>query len=288
MTSSAVTTELPAAGPASVDDWNGWAGDGWIDLQKTLDAMFAPQRDFLLAQLREDDRRKVLDIGCGTGATSLALSARLADGGHCTGIDISGPMVMLARKRLSSTPLPVDFVVADAATHPFKAGHYELLVSRFGVMFFPDPKQAFSNLLRAAAPGAELHALAWRRPEDNPFMTIAGRAASSVLPELKPPPPNEPGQFGFADSDWVQGILGNSGWGQVRMNALNFACAFPADQLAGFVTKLGALGRRWPDLDKATRAALLEAVLPAYEPHIGGDKVHFTAACWHISAKAPR
>src|SRR5690606_4893615 len=115
------------------------------------DRTFEPFADLLVETVTAGGGDRVLDVGCGTGATTLAIARNLAGGGHCMGIDISEPMIGIARGRASSLKLPVRFIVDDAETHqfdagPFDAGSFDTVVSRFGVMFFGDPVAAFANL----------------------------------------------------------------------------------------------------------------------------------------------
>lgn len=274
------------SGPAEAEDWNGWAGKGWVDLQETLDAVFQPQADFLVRQL-EGAVHRVLDIGSGTGATSLGVAEVLGRGGRCVGIDVSEPMVEAARRRAEDKNLPVSFLLGDAQTWTFEPASVEHFVSRFGVMFFSDPVQAFANLRRAAAADGTLSFLVWRSPADNPFMKVAGRGASEILPDISPPQPNAPGQFGLADPDRTAEVLAAAGWRNVNIKAKDFACRLPESQLLAFVTRLGVLGRRWPDLDPSTREALLDAVIPGYAPFREDGWLRVDAACWHLSATAP-
>ena len=144
--------------------WNGPAGEAWVEAQRILDQMFAPLATHLLDAIAPGTDAQVLDVGCGTGAVALAIAGRLGPEAHVTGVDISAPMIALARERAQRAGLAVDFIVADAQQHAFAPGSLDRIVSRFGVMFFDDPVQAFGQLQRAAKRGGVLQALAWRRP----------------------------------------------------------------------------------------------------------------------------
>ena len=262
--------------------WNGVAGQNWVEAQSLLDGLFRGFEDRLVADCLEQGARDVLDVGCGTGATTLALARRRGETGRCTGIDISQPMIALARDRAARAGAKADFICADAEDYPLDAGHYDRIVSRFGVMFFADPVRAFANLRRATRQGGQLGVIAWRAPEDNPFMTAAERAARPFLPQTQAAPLPPTGQFAFADAGRVRAILDESGWSQVRIEPLDIACTLPERQLETWFTRLGPLGRILPDLDDAGRAAVLEAVLEGYAPFIAAGTVRFTAACWMI------
>ena len=156
--------------------WNGSAGHAWIAAQALLDPMFKPFED------------------------------------HCVGIDVSAPMIAFARTRAQRERATASFICADAQTYAFEPASFDRIMSRFGVMFFDNPLQAFENLRRAARDKAELCCIAWRGATDNPFMTTAERAAAPLLPNLPSREPDAPGQFAFADPSRVSSILKGSGW----------------------------------------------------------------------------
>ncbi len=266
--------------------WNGTAGQVWVEEQTVLDQMFKPIEDLLAEAIPAGAAETVLDIGCGTGATTIAIARRLAAGSACIGVDVSQPMVAAARSRARREGLPAQFVCADAQTHDFAAGAFTRLVSRFGVMFFGDAVRAFANLRRAAADGAELRVIVWRRAEENPFMTAAERAAAPFVPDLPPRLPDAPGQFAFADRDRVSRILCDGGWAEAVLEPLDLDCAFPARDLNRVATRLGPLGRVLQGMEEPARARVVEALGPAFAPYVYGPEVRFTAALWMVVARA--
>jgi ubiquinone/menaquinone biosynthesis C-methylase UbiE len=283
---SSTQLEEPTMNEDQIALWNGTAGQAWVERQSSLDRLFEPFERLLADVAAERKARRVLDVGCGTGATTLAVARRLGVQAESTGVDISEPMIALARERAARERLNARFICADAQTHAFAAGSFDLIVSRFGVMFFEDAKAAFANLRRAAKPNAQLALIAWRSAADNPFMTAAERAAAPYLPAIPARKPDEPGQFGFADESRVRAILEAAGWADVDMQPLDIACTLPASELDAYVTKLGPLGRVLGDTDEATRARVLEKVRAAFTPYVLGADIRFNAACWLISAKA--
>lgn len=265
--------------------WNGQAGQAWVETQAVLDRMFEPF-ERLLAEAVAARATRVLDVGCGTGATTLAIARQLGPAGHAHGVDISQPMIAAAQARAAKEAASASFVCADAQTYPFDPGTFDAVVSRFGVMFFEDPVAAFTNLRRAARSGAALRMAVWRSPADNPFMTAAERAAAPLLPDLPPRRPGAPGQFGFADPQRVRGILEASGWGGIDIQPVDVGCRFPADRLEDYLTRLGPVGQALQRSDEATRARVMPVVRAAFEPFEQGDEVVFTAACWMVTATA--
>jgi SAM-dependent methyltransferase len=268
--------------------WNGRAGRAWVDAQESLDRLFTPFENLLVGEVRAAQARRVLDVGCGTGATTLAIARVLGAGGHCTGADISEPMIAAARARAGREGAPASFVCGDAQRHAFEPASFDLIVSRFGVMFFDSPVQAFSNLLNAATGGARLRAIAWRSAAENPFMTTAERAAAPLLPNLPARKPGAPGQFAFADRGRVASILEESGWAGIDIRPIDVECALPESDLMGYLTRLGPVGLVLQDeTDEGRRAQVAATVRAAFEPYVRGSEVRFTAACWMIGAQAP-
>ena len=267
--------------------WNGCAGRGWVEAQDSLDRLFEPFEARLVEAVAARGAQRVLDVGCGTGSTTLAVARRAGAHGTSVGVDISEPMIALARTRAERESAPPRFVCADAQTYAFAPASFDLIVSRFGVMFFDDAVRAFANLRRATKPGGELQAIAWRGPAENPFMTTAERAAAPFVPQLPARKPDEPGQFAFADRERVHAILRNSGWTEIDIRPLDIECALPTRELDVYLTRLGPLARVLQQLDEPTRARVLDAVRAAFEPYVHEPEVRFTAACWLIGARAP-
>lgn len=267
--------------------WNEASGRIWVEMQEVLDGMLAPLVAPLLEEAFPGEGGRVLDIGCGAGATTLAMARRLGPTGLCLGVDISGPLVAAARARAAASGLAsAAFVQADAQTHGFDPDSFDAVISRFGVMFFDDPPAAFANIRRAARRKAKLSFVAWRSPAENPFMTTAARAAAPFLPPMPAPDPSAPGQFAFADGDRVQRILEVSGWTDVAIRPLDVSSAVAEKDLLAYVTKLGPVGLALRDMDEPTRARTVAAVRAAFDPYVQNGAARFTTACWLVSARA--
>jgi SAM-dependent methyltransferase len=275
--------------------WNGTAGRGWVEAQDALRAKFAAVTERLLAGIPAGDGGRLLDVGCGSGATTLAMARRLGPGADCLGVDVSEPLLEVARAHAAEAGLPVRFLQADAQVHEFEPAGFDWLVSQFGVMFFDDPVRAFENLRRAARPGAALRLAAWRTPAENGFMTLAERTATPLLPALQGQPARPtgaPGQYAFADPDLVRRILASAGWTGIDVRPADVACAFPASELERYLSWIGAVGRLLQEVDGPSRRRVLDALLAAHAAYVHGAggsdaTVRFTAACWVIVARAP-
>jgi SAM-dependent methyltransferase len=266
--------------------WNGRAGRAWIGAQPVLDQMFLPFQDLMVEAAANRSARRVLDVGCGTGSTTIAIARRLGANGSCVGIDISEPMIAVARARAARDHSSATFIVANAQDHDFDAGSFDLIVSRFGVMFFDDPVRAFANLRRATSDSGVLECIAWRSAADNPFMTTAERAAAPLLANLPPRQPGAPGQFAFADRDRVHAILESSGWTGIDIRPIDVPCVFPERELDGYLTRLGPVGQVLEASDDQTRRLVVDVVRAAFAPFVQDGEVRFTAACWMVGARA--
>lgn len=266
--------------------WNGAGGRAWVELEAVLDQILGPFTDVLVHSASIRPAGRVLDVGCGAGSTTLAVARLLGDDGDCIGIDISEALTATARARAEREGVPASFTCADAATHAFEPESVDVLISRFGVMFFDDPVRAFANLRRAARRHAQLRFVAWRSPAENPFMTAAERAARPLLAGIPDRQPDAPGQFAFADSRRVMSILEKSGWAGIDIRPIDIECMFPAKELIRYFTKAGPVGRVLHDADSRTRIEIIETVRAAFDPYVFGADVRFTSACWLVSARA--
>ena len=265
--------------------WNGRAGQAWIEAQETLDRMFKPFEERLVQVVTGRSAKSVLDVGCGTGGTTLGVARQT--GAACLGVDISRPMIAVAQARAEDEGTPAHFLAGDAQSHAFAPASFDMIISRFGVMFFDDPVAAFTNLRGGVVYGGALCCFAWRGAAENPFMTTAERAAAPFLPDMPVRKPDAPGQFAFADQARVRRILEDSGWREIDIQPVDISCVLYKSALHDYVTRLGPLGMVLQEADAPTRAKVIDAVRAAFDPYVQGEEVRFTAACWQVSAKAP-
>lgn len=265
--------------------WNDASGRTWVDMQPVLDRMLAPFEAPLLNAAFPGQGGRVLDVGCGSGATTFAMAKRLGASGSCVGVDISGPLLEAAKSRAAAAGISTaTFVQADAQTYAFEPASFDAVISRFGVMFFDDPEIAFSNVYRAMRTDAKLAFVAWRSPAENPFMTTARCAAEPLLSNMPTPEPNAPGQFAFADGDRVRRILQASGWSDIDLQPLDVEGTVAESELLTYVTRLGPVGLALQEADGATRARVTEVVNAAFQPYISNGAARFGMACWLVTA----
>lgn len=265
--------------------WKGSAGCAWVEAQALLDRTLQPFEDLLVEAVSASGARRVLDVGCGTGSTTRAAARLLDANGHCVGIDISEQMIDAARMLSEQDNSSVSFVCADAQTHQFDAGSFDLIIARFGTMFFSDPVAAFANLRRAGSKDTRLCSVTWRRPEENPFMTAAERAAAPLLPNLQARRADTAGPFGLADARRARSILEESGWTDIDIQPIDVVCTLPEPELIRYGTRFGPVGTALREADPQTCAQVATAVRAAFEPYVHGAEARFTACCWMTSAR---
>lgn len=278
---------MSVANQGQAANWNEVAGPIWVEMQPVLDELFAPLEPILLDVAFPGAGGRVVDIGCGAGATTMAMASRVGTGGACLGLDISAPLVDLAASRAADRGIAnTTFVVGDAQTHRFEPATFAAAMSRFGVMFFDDPVAAFANIRSGVVAGGKLAALAWRSPRDNPFMTAATRAARPYLSDLPSFEPNAPGQFGFADENYVRSVLDQSGWRSVAIRPVDVECTMPLASLDAYIMNMGPVGAALRKLEPAQFDEVAPVVRNAFAPYVVGDRVRFTIACWLVTASA--
>jgi ubiquinone/menaquinone biosynthesis C-methylase UbiE len=211
--------------------WNGSAGCAWVEAQALVDRTLQPFEDLLVEEVGASGARRVLDVGCGTGSTTRAVARLLGTDGQSVGIDISEQMIDAARMLAEQDHSPATFICADAQAHQFEPDSFDLIIARFGTMFFTDPVAAFANLRRAGGQGIQLCSITWRSPEENPFMTAAERAAAPLLPNLQMRRADTAGPFGFADARRAHAVLEEAGWREIDIRPIDVVCKLPEQEL---------------------------------------------------------
>ncbi len=269
-----------AANADQIEYWNGPAGQRWAEAQDTMDRTMASITAALLPFVGAKPAEHILDIGCGSGGTTLEYAKAIGAGGHVVGADISKPMLAVARSRAKAQGLAAQFVDADAAVHPF-APEFDAVASRFGVMFFADPTAAFANIRKALKPGGRLVFVCWRPMPENLWAFAPFAAARPFLPEQPPADPLAPGPFAFADPVRTTSILERAGFKDAVAKKLDTVMhvAKTAADAAQFSLRIGPLSRAASEADAATRATIAKAVTAAMAKYETRDGVSPPAAC---------
>ena len=283
------TTPTPTVHPgnaAQLRAWNGDEGRWWATHADVLERSTAGYDAALwhAAALTPTDR--VLDVGCGTGSTTRA-AARQASAGTVLGVDLSGPMLEVARRRAAAEGLAnVSFLQADAQVHPFPEASVDVVVSRTGAMFFADPVAAFTNLARALRPGGRLALLVWQGADRNEWFG-AFTTALAAGREPPAPPPGAPGPFAFADPARVREVLTAAGLAEVAVAGHEQPEWFGPGVAAAQDLVLGLLGWLLDGLDESGRAAATAALRDTLTAHEQPDGVWFASAAWLVTARRP-
>jgi ubiquinone/menaquinone biosynthesis C-methylase UbiE len=269
--------------------WNGPAGQRWADRQAAQDILLGPVANILIDRAKPQAGERVIDIGCGSGVTTIAFARKVAPSGHAFGVDISAPM--LARARASAPKeLPVDFTLADATVYPFDPASFDLLASRFGVMFFADPALSFANMRKALKPSGRLAFACWREPRENPFFMAPLQAAYKHVPKLPQQGPEDPGPFAFASEERVRRILDAAGFAGVQMEPcpllLDAAIGRGLDGAVQAALEIGPASRALEGQPAELRAAAANSIREALTAFANGDAVLLPASIWIVTAKA--
>ncbi len=200
-----------------IDYWNGEAGRKWAQRDSQMARLLAPVSEALLDHSDLAGARAALDVGCGGGSGTRLLAKRLAPEACVLGVDISEPLLDIARGGEGESPGHIAYLCADAASHDFGEAQFDLLFSRFGVMFFDDPTAAFTHMRSAMLPGATLAFCCWQALAQNAWTALPLQAALTVLPRPPAPPPRAPGPFAFAEPAYVQEVLSGAGWTDIQV-----------------------------------------------------------------------
>ncbi|WP_024506818.1 class I SAM-dependent methyltransferase [Bradyrhizobium sp. ARR65] len=272
-----------------IDYWNGPGGQRWADRQQAQDILLAPILDLLIAHADPKPGERAIDVGCGSGATSVAFARKVAPSGHVLGIDVSGPMLARAREN-APAELPVDFVLADATVYPFDAASVDLLVSRFGVMFFAEPAVSFANLRKALRSSGRVAFICWREPRENPFFMAPLQAVYKHVPKLPPQGPEDPGPFSFASEERVHRILTEAGYRSIAMQphdlALDVAIGRGLEAAVQGALEIGPASRALQDHPAEVREAARNSIREALAPYARGESVPLPACLWIVTARA--
>jgi SAM-dependent methyltransferase len=278
---------MPGDNADQIAFWNGAGGHKWLRSTERLERGLTPLGAAAMAAAMPLPGEHVLDIGCGAGPTSLKLAEMVGLHGRVFGVDVSEPLIEAARARAVGVG-NLHFDVADASEYKFEPV-FDLLFSRFGVMFFADPAAAFANLRRALKPGGRLAFVCWRAFKENGWAFIPFMAAVPHLPPIARPEPNAPGPFAFADGERVKGILHQAGFSGVALKPFDtrMAGSNTLDEAVGFSSEVGPVSRVLADAPEEKRQAAIGAIRETLKAYDDGSGIALPAACWIVTARNP-
>lgn len=277
-----------------VTGWNDRSGERWVAHQARLDAMLAVFGEAAIDAAAPAAGDRVLDIGCGAGASSLALAARIGPVGQVLGVDISEPLIGQAQARAPRDSSAL-FRVADASNADLPEGMFDILFSRFGVMFFKDPTGAFAHMRRALQPGGRVAFVCWRSAAENDWMRLPLDAISAIVPLSTPPDPEAPGPFSFGDRGRLARILTGAGFTDIAIAPFDASVPFgegetreaAIDEAVQMVFEAGPLSSVLADQADDIRASAFAAVRAAFAARPGARSVMIDGAAWIVTARNP-
>lgn len=266
-----------------------WAREGehWVREAARYDAMLGRFGEVMIDAARLQSGERVLDVGCGNGTTTLQAARRVAPGGTVVGVDISAPMLALARRRAADTGIAnVEFLEADAQVHPFEAGTFGAVISRFGTMFFENPKAAFTNLARTVRPGGRLAMVCWQDISRQEWIFVPANAAAPYvgLPDLAPP--GAPGPAAFADGARLKGIVEAGGFSDATLEAVTrpMRIGDDVDDTVAFIASLEETRELFASKPEDRVAAAVDAARQALAPYAGPEGVVTNGTAWLVTA----
>lgn len=272
-------------------DWNGDSGDRWAANLVRLDLML---EDFGNAAIRAADAQpgeQILDIGCGSGTSTFVLAEQAGAAGFVLGVDISEQLVAVASATAPDAS-PVEFRCADAATAPLPAQEFDLLFSRFGVMFFDDPVAAFTHMRRALKPGGRLAFVCWRGAQENDWVRLPMAAIRDIV-QPAPADPNAPGPFAFGDRQRLADILAAAGFTAIDIAPFDTRISYgrgdtrdaAIDDALDMAFQVGPLSRALADQPDDVRERAAVAVRAAFAKQPGETSVQIDGAAWIVTAR---
>jgi SAM-dependent methyltransferase len=286
-------TRSPAPAPGNEEQskqWNDVLGPVWVERQDTLDRMIGAFGLRALDGARFAPGESVLDVGCGTGQTTVEIARRVAPNGRVVGLDISNTMLEGARRR--PTPagaVPVDFRHGDAQVAPIERGAFDVVFSRFGVMFFADPVAAFRNLHDALRPSGRLAVLVWQPLAKNPWVAGPMQSLAAVVPMPAPPPPGSPGPFSLGDPARVREVVGGAGFKDVALDPIEdevMSGDGRVEPTVEFLLKIGPCAALVRDAPRETVDRVRSTLTRYFESIAENGRVNQRGATWLVRAKA--
>lgn len=275
-----------------IADWNGRTGERWVANQARLDRMLDAYGREAIAAAAPAAGEQVLDIGCGAGAGSLEIAALVGPSGAVLGVDVSEPLVERARE-LAAETANARFQVADASRALLPVQEFDLLFSRFGVMFFDEPAAAFAHMRRALKPGGRLAFVCWRGAGENDWVRLPMKAVAPIVGPPAPPSPEAPGPFSFGDRTRVERILGEAGFIDVDFTPIDHPIVFgegetrqaAIEDAVDLAFQVGPLTRALADQPDAVRQQAMPLVREAFSAKAVGEAVVIEGAGWVVTAR---
>lgn len=265
--------------------WNKEGGERWVEHIDRLEAMISGLSKHLQVHAAAQPGEEVLDIGCGGGVTSVALAQAVGSSGHVLGADISEVILKVARERYAGVA-NLEFKTADAEVFPFEPQRFDVITSRFGVMFFADPQAAFSNIHRAGKSGSRMVFMCWRTLKENPWMGAPAAAAFTILTPPEKPEPGTPGPFSLEDTDRVTKIMSTAGFTDIKFTAIDELVNLgELEAVLQFMATMGPATEPLKAASESDRAAAISTMRACLAKHNTPEGVIMPSATWVVEAQ---
>jgi SAM-dependent methyltransferase len=281
-----MTDQTPTVAEQQRVYWNSPVGDKWVNNQSTLDAMFVPLTADLIELASIKAGEKILDVGCGGGTTTRILANKVGAQGQVLGVDISTPLLVAAKAQ--TTDAHVDFFEGDAGSAEVPMDDADLIISRFGVMFFADAAVAFAHMRKALKPTGRLCFVCWGPLENNPWFKMPLEVIATRLGLLDPIQPRAPGPLAFAQTDYIVEFLGQAEFDNITVETRNLQlnCNNDPAKVAEFLLEFGPGARilATQEIDTETRQQLVDELAKQVEAYMVADGVQIPANLHYVRA----
>ena len=269
--------------------WSGAGGDVWVDKQREMDIMLNPLGERVIQGLDLKEETKILDIGCGCGATTLEI-AKIVNQGEVIGVDISEPMLERATQTASDMALTnISYQVKDVQVDEMPNKYFDIAFSRFGVMFFEDPFEAFNNINHSLKDDGQLSFVCWQHASLNPWQSLSIQVIKEFL-DLPAPPPKSPGPFAFEDKSYIEEILNASGFRDIEIkdnqeDIVMFSGKSIREACEDYLTINPVVTEMLKNSPTELREEILEALIGKFSDFHNNDGLLFPSATWIVTAK---
>ena len=269
--------------------WSGKGGDIWVERQEAMDTMLSPLGEVVIKELNLSSKDKVLDIGCGCGSTSINIAEHLSINGSVMGVDISKPMLDRAKLSAKNKSLNnIDFQLKDVQSENLPNEHFSVAFSRFGVMFFENPFEAFSNIYRSLKAGGRLGFVCWQSPKFNPWQSLSIQAIRKYI-ELPSYPKRNPGPFAFQERSYIEEIISKANFKYLKILALEkevemFKGKGLEHATEDYLSINPVITEMLKKSTEEVKESVKNALISSFEPYYSDNKLTFPSSTWIVTA----
>ena len=269
--------------------WSGAGGDVWVNKQREMDIMLNPLGDRVIERLDLKSDAKIIDIGCGCGATTLEIAKKITQG-EILGVDISEPMLDKATETAKEMSLSnISFEVKDVQVDVMPQNYFDVAFSRFGVMFFEDPFEAFKNIHSSLKKDGLLSFVCWQNASLNPWQSLSIQVIKEFL-DLPAPAPKSPGPFAFEDKTYLEEILRESGFKGLEIldnqeDIVMFSGKSIREACEDYLTINPVVTEMLKNSKPELTEEILEALVIKFSNFHQNDGLLFPSATWIVTAK---